>query len=175
MYTKSCWKEYSEKLKFWKVFESTSAAPRETVYTKLYKFCGYLQINLRMEYFVCVTVETSKFTSEFVAAVTTYCMFEKACTNIASLCLIKMEMVLDNDEIKELKDACSTMVIRTATQKKRKKVLSQADANKDGQLDEEFEMLLKCNPMMLYPAWQMQNNMMNKPLEKNGGETEDTS
>ena len=55
----------------------------------------------------------------------------------------------------------------TNTLKAWRKALNNADANKDGLLDfEEFNTMLNNNPMMTYPAWQMQTHMMHQILGK---------
>ena len=164
--------EYSEKLKFWKVFRKYKHKyPRETLSIQsFYQFCGVPSNQFTNGIFrLCDCGNDQSLTfSEFVAAVTTYCMFEKA--HMYKYCFFVFDKdgngFIDKNEIKKLERCLFNDGHSYGNTKKAwKKALSQADANKDGQLDfEEFEMLLKCNPMMLYPAWQMQNNMMNKLL-----------
>ena len=95
------------------------------------------------------------------------CLKNLICTVIVSLRLTLIGIgFIDKDEIKILEQCLFHDGHKYGNTKKAwKKALRNADANKDGLLDfEEFNTMLNNNPMMLYPAWQMQTHMMKQIL-----------
>ena len=159
---------YSEKCKFWRIFSKYKHKyPRTTLAVeKFYQFCGIPSNQFSDGIFrLCDCGNDQSLTfSEFVAAVTTYCMFEKS--HMYKYCFFAFDMdqngFIDKNEIRDLQKCLFHKGHKYGNTKKAwAKAIYEADKNKDGQLDfEEFETLLKLNPMMLYPAWQMQTNMM---------------
>ena len=163
---------YSDKLKFWRKFEKYKNSRSYLSVKQFYNFCGVESSNNQFVdgiFRLCdCGSDHSLIFSEFVAAVTTFCMFEKS--HMHRYCFFAFDSdrngFIDKDEIKILEQCLFHDGHKYGNTKKAwKKALSNADANKDGLLDfEEFNAMLNANPMMLYPAWQMQTHMMKQIL-----------
>ena len=165
---------YNDKLKFWKIFKKYKNSTSQLSVRQFYKFCGVEDLNNQFVdgiFRLCdCGSDQSLIFSEFVAAVTTYCMFEKA--HMFKYCFFAFDTdgngFIDKDEIQNLEKCLFHDGHKyTNTLKAWRKALNNADANKDGLLDfEEFNTMLTNNPMMTYPAWQMQTHMMHQILGK---------
>jgi Ca2+-binding EF-hand superfamily protein len=166
---------YNDKLKFWRIFKKYKTSTSQVSVRQFYKFCGVNDFNNQFVdgiFRLCdCGSDHSLIFSEFVAAVTTYCMFEKS--HMHRYCFFAFDTdgngFIDKEEIKQLEECLFHDGHKYGNTKTAwKKALHNADANKDGMLDfDEFNTMLSNNPMMLYPAWQMQTNMMTQILGQN--------